>query len=665
MFRILIEIGCAKEICSTDQHFIRKMNNFSSSRNDKETGQLNTEDLLQIFHGSVDALFIHTPQGKILELNQRALHMFALSRNQALELDFGRDFFAARAPLKKLPSLWSGLSQDRTFLFSVSARRPLDGRVFPVEVYMKKVSWSGREAVLTSVRDITRHKESQTSLRIKRKLLAAILDAVPIATFVIDNNHNVILWNKACENLTGVPREETLGSRVDSRIFYPGPPRPVLADLVLENNIQEICRLYGEKNLASCLFIPEALEARDTLTIRGIKKNIYFLAAPYRDMQSKVIGAIETIQDITDRTRVEEALKASESRLREVTANIPGAVYQYQVSWQEESGFNFVSDGVRWLLGLEPFKVLEDQQLFFLCMEEETRRRFQEALRACCRSDCLEEFEFQVHDEATGKMSWIKNKALSRLREDGVTIWNGVLTDITKEKTLEKMRSDVERIVRHDMKSPLIGISGLARLLLREDLSEKQRGFAVTIYQSGLKLLRMINNTMSLLQIEQGTYMLNPEEVNLVDIFYSLHEEFLPSAENKSVEFLFRLEDKPMTGEDKAVIPGERILLESLFANLLQNALDASPEGETITVSVSMEKKFCVVDIHNKGTIPESIRDKFFERYVTYGKHYGTGLGTYSAMLVARVHGGEISFTTSREEGTHLIVKLTRAEDRG
>jgi len=71
------------------------------------------------------------------------------------------------------------------------------------------------------------------------------------------------------------------------------------------------------------------------------------------------------------------------------------------------------------------------------------------------------------------------------------------------------------------------------------------------------------------------------------------------------------------------------------------------------------------VDIHNQGAVPESIRDRFFERYVTYGKQYGTGLGTYSAMLIARAHGGNISFTTSREEGTHLLVTLPVDRDRG
>ena len=617
------------------------------------------EDLLQIFHGVNQALFIHDRKGRILELNQRAMQMFSLDRSTALDLDFCRALFVPHSPLRRLSRLWSRIEGGRSLLFASTARVPGKDTRFSVEVYMKKIVWAGREAVLTTLRDITRHKEYESRLRIRRKQLEAILDAVPIATFVIDHEHKVVIWNKACENFTGVSRSKTLDRAVDSRIFYAGPRRQVLADLVLEGNVDKMCDLYGEKHLASCLYISDAYEARDTLTIQGEARDIYFLAAPYRDAQGRILGAIETIQDVSDRTRVERALKSSERRLREITSNIPGVVYQYCILDQDRRMFTFISDGVRWMFGLDPYKVLEDQELFFQSMDEDIRARFLQALEPGGESDELQEFIFSMSEGTDGEKVWIKNRALCRVREeDGSIIWNGVLTDITREKKLEKMRSEVERIVRHDMKSPLIGIAGLARLLLKEDLDEKQRNFVVAIYQSGVKLLRMLNNTMSLLKIEQGTYTLKAERVDLVGLLCSLHEELLPSAENKSVKMEYYLEGKPLTKEDHLEIQGERILLESLFANLMQNALDASPSGERVRVFLSSQKGVCRVEIHNQGAIPESIRNKFFDRYVTFGKQYGTGLGTYSAMLITRAHGGEITFTTSEEEGTYLIVTL-------
>ncbi|RQD78518.1 PAS domain-containing sensor histidine kinase [Desulfonatronospira sp. MSAO_Bac3] len=624
-----------------------------------DAGRAGLQDLLQVFHGVNEALFVHDSKGGILELNERAMRMFGVDRNRALDLDFGRDFFAPHAPMRKLSRLCSRIDAGGNLLFSSTARIPGEGRQFSVEVYMKKIAWRGREAVLTTLRDITRHKEYESRLRIRRKQLEAILDAVPIATFVIDHEHKVVIWNKACEAFTGVLRDKTLGRAVDSRIFYPGPGRQVLADLVLEGNVEKMCTLYGDKNLAPCLYIPDAYEARDTLNIQGEARDIYFLAAPYQDVQGRVLGAIETIQDVSDRTRVERALKSSERRLREITSNIPGVVYQYYVQDRDTKMFTFISDGVRWMFGLDPYKVLEDQELFFQSMDEDIRATFLQALESGGESDELQEFIFSMPGGPDGEKVWIKNRALCRVREeDGAVVWNGVLTDITQEKRLEIMRSEVERIVRHDMKSPLIGIAGLGRHLLKEDLSEKQRNFVVTIYQSGIKLLRMLNNTMSLLRIEQGTYTLKEERVNLAEVFCSLHEELLPSAENKGVKLEYYLNGAAMTRSDSVETKGERILLESLFANLLHNALEASPTGESVQVVIKRSKDSCLVDIHNQGAVPANIRDRFFDRYVTHGKQYGTGLGTYSALLIARAHGGDITFTTSEEEGTHLFVTL-------
>jgi signal transduction histidine kinase len=64
------------------------------------------------------------------------------------------------------------------------------------------------------------------------------------------------------------------------------------------------------------------------------------------------------------------------------------------------------------------------------------------------------------------------------------------------------------------------------------------------------------------------------------------------------------------------------------------------------------------IAIHNAGVVPEAVRDRFFEKYATSGKRSGTGLGTYSAQLIAKAHGGHIEFTTSEAEGTRVTVVL-------
>jgi len=107
-----------------------------------------------------------------------------------------------------------------------------------------------------------------------------------------------------------------------------------------------------------------------------------------------------------------------------------------------------------------------------------------------------------------------------------------------------------------------------------------------------------------------------------------------------------------------------------MFANLMKNSIEASPEGETISVSIDTverpgQMRFHVIDIHNMGVVPMDIREKFFEPYTTKGKEGGTGLGTHNALLVARAHKGDINFTTSKQEGTHVIVRLPGDYENG
>lgn len=134
--------------------------------------------------------------------------------------------------------------------------------------------------------------------------LSCILDGNPIPTIVINADHHVVIWNRACEILTGVQREKALNHPVDSRIFYSGQYRPLLVDLVLDGDESAMRRWYDKKNLSQCADIPEAYEVSDELVIQKEKRNIYFVAVAIRNPAGKIIGAMETIQDITDRSQL-------------------------------------------------------------------------------------------------------------------------------------------------------------------------------------------------------------------------------------------------------------------------------------------------------------------------------------------------------------------------
>ena len=252
--------------------------------------------------------------------------------------------------------------------------------------------------------------------------------------------------------------------------------------------------------------------------------------------------------------------------------------------------------------------------------------------------------------------------------ELSVSSWEGsfgnyfgaIIRDISERKQIESLREDVERMMRHDLKSPLIGITGMAKLLLKgSNLTEKQIKMAEFIKKLGEKTLRTIKRSRDLFQMKQGNYEINAKPVNLVEIINNIQGELKPIADRRRVVTSFNPQIKD---ESEYVIQGESSLLETMFANLIKNAIEASPEGKSVIIEIKPEnqgdKRYLIIDIHNSSPVPDEIKENFFEPYVTSKKKGGTGLGTHSAILFAEAHQGNINFNTSEKEGTHVIIKL-------
>jgi len=168
--------------------------------------------------------------------------------------------------------------------------------------------------------------EKTRAITASQQIMSQIIQGSTIPTFVIDNNHVLTHWNKALENLTGLPSKEMVGTKDQWKSFY-NQKRPSMADVILDQISElEIKRLYGTKWHKSAL-LEEAYEAEVFFPSLGDKgKWCFFTAAPIRSPEGQIIGAIETIWDKTEEKKAEaerekqnaelaqraKALKASE-----------------------------------------------------------------------------------------------------------------------------------------------------------------------------------------------------------------------------------------------------------------------------------------------------------------------------------------------------------------
>ncbi|HKJ85449.1 MAG TPA: PAS domain-containing sensor histidine kinase [Spirochaetia bacterium] len=238
----------------------------------------------------------------------------------------------------------------------------------------------------------------------------------------------------------------------------------------------------------------------------------------------------------------------------------------------------------------------------------------------------------------------------------------GQLNDeIHQREELEKVKVQVERMIRHDLRNPLNGIIAAAEILMVDELNDEQRELCMIIRESGRKLDSMLSSSMDLIKMEEGTYVLRPQPVNLIAVLQEVRREVEPLAGNTGVEVDFWIDGDLVQWNAQLPMEGERLYLADALANLIRNAIEASSDGDTVDIRVSVGDEYRI-EIHNSGVVPEDIRHVFFDRYATSGKKNGTGLGTYVAALITRVHNGRIDFTTSEEDGTRVVLHLPRKQ---
>ena len=229
--------------------------------------------------------------------------------------------------------------------------------------------------------------------------------------------------------------------------------------------------------------------------------------------------------------------------------------------------------------------------------------------------------------------------------------------DYDQMMAAERLKEDVERITRHDLKGPLAGVLALVQGMSEtENLSESQSEQMRLIEETTLQVLDMINLSNELFKIETGRFTLRPQPVFVVDIVRRIAKLTRRAFAGKDLQIVVAT-PRGMPDHSLQAL-GDPMLCYSLFQNLIKNACEAAPEGSRVTITI-LPGDQRQIKIENQGTVPEAIRETFFEKFATAGKQGGTGLGTYSAKLLTQAQGGTITMETSDEtNATRLIVTL-------
>ncbi|ETR73303.1 MAG: Two-component hybrid sensor and regulator [Candidatus Magnetoglobus multicellularis str. Araruama] len=215
-----------------------------------------------------------------------------------------------------------------------------------------------------------------------------------------------------------------------------------------------------------------------------------------------------------------------------------------------------------------------------------------------------------------------------------------------------KLREDVNRMTQHDLKTPLNVVINYPQIIKELfEVDEEELEMLNEIETTGYKMLRMINLSLDVYKMETGRYTYEPVSVDIISILNNIMRDHKDYIQSKKISIEIFINESIASSDSEFILTGENLLMYSLFANLIKNALEASPRNEKIIVKLSQDNEW-TVSIHNKGAVPPDVRATFFEKYATSQKSSGTGLGTYSAKLMTETLGGKISMETSESDGT-------------
>jgi len=362
---------------------------------------------------------------------------------------------------------------------------------------------------------------------------------------------------------------------------------------------------------------------------------------------------VQLQSEILQHQQTEAALRTSEEQLRQIAENMRQVLWMYSSDRQpiymspafesiwQRSRQDWFTDPTLWQSSIHP----DDRERVLAAFQQATSTGYREEYRIV-RPD--------------GSIRLICDQAFPILDVSGnVYRLAGIAEDITERRQTEQERmqaiaslaevGELAAMIVHEIRNPLttvwMGLNAFQRLKLPEAFQERLK----LAIEEGER----IKNLLSEILLYAKPHLLRQESIELNFLLRELTDSIqsLPFAKNRSLTF------KPST--EPMYIWGDRNKLKQVFINLINNACDAIPEGDTVTVCLQPSHQSVCVQIHNGGDpIPPDCLPNLTKPFYTT-KVSGTGLGLAIVKRIVEAHQGQLVITSSAAEGTLASVYLS------
>ena len=508
--------------------------------------------------------------------------------------------------------------------------------------------------------EILQHEVTEAALRDSEEKFAKAFRSSPdgMALLSLGTSKHIDVNDKWIE-ITGFSREEAIGAN----------PSDLNLWIDLKERDRMLAILETEKRVAN-------YEAQ-FMTKDG-RKIIGLISSECIEIGDQGF-AIYAIKDISDRKQIEENIKESEKKYRDLVESANCIILR----WDKHGRICFLNDYGLKFFGYELEEVIGKYVLDTIVSTQSiTGEDLQNMIVDICKSPNKYQLNENENLCKDGRRVWVtwSNKPIFNDQGELIELLS-VGTDITDRKQAEKelqlakeiadtanrAKSEFLANMSHELRTPLNGILGYAQILKRGYEPEKHKTGLDIIQRSGEHLLTLLNDILDLSKIEAKKLELNPSEFELPKLLQSIIDIFQLQVREKQVEMVYQ----PLTNLP-TIIYGDEKRLRQVLINLFGNAVKFTDQG---TVSLRVSAQPCATPFHYRirfeiadtgvGIDPDKLEDIFlpFQQVGDRARRYsGTGLGLPICKKIVEMMGGNLEVESSPHLGSTFWFEIELVE---
>ena len=521
---------------------------------------------------------------------------------------------------------------------------------------------SGRPTgCLAVLQDVTAYKTAVREAAQRAAELAAVIESIPAAVYISDK-HGITAANQIGLAQVGVRRVEELAGAFEAIAQRLRTRDPETGAPVAPDQRAFVRALRGERVDTEVLLTH--LESGEDRLLRAV-------AAPVR-IDGSIVGAVAMTQDITDRRAVEDDLRLSEARYRELVDQSPlsiqilapdGRTRHVNKAWERLWGVTFADvehydirqDAQLAESGLMPTienafngvpgqlaAILYDPQrtLPNLSRHADPRRWVRAVIYPVRGADGGVREVVLIHEDITEQMKADQqHRAFEEERERLLHEAQASQRDL---EAASRMKDEFLAVLSHELRTPLNAVLGWARILRSRAVGDQTIHAATVIERNAVAQARLIDDLLDLARIITGKTRLTLDAVDVGALASGAVDSVRPAAEAKRIALVLEIP------EPLPVVSADPQRLQQVFWNLLSNAVKFTETGGRVSMTVVADSKRVTATVTDNGIgIPATILPKVFDRF-TQGDssstraHSGLGLGLAIVRHLIELHGGTV-----------------------